>query len=325
VTSHVDFAKLYVEKHMAKFNAFDEHCDASAVLTLLGKVPVFSLAVQSAAGDVRQARNAWAHCVFRDWELLSFQQRFVKMETLVKSLRLPNADEMYLVNELKDWQTKGAILCMNATIDPDLVKTVQKGVNALRNDMDQMAFEEEVNRENVKKVLHDSQLVLEELRERVALVEHEQEVIKQDQSSLYDKVNTTQEQIGDVQRRVTCLEDQQKSNQSQINYEIANCESDIAFFAERCDPATRQWLFEDFDKWFSDPGDSRAYVLLGDPGVGKSVMAGVLAQRSREAGHLGATYFCRHNDSTRNDPRPQEEYVIVGHACITKAKCYIST
>ena len=36
VTSHVDFAKLYVENHMAKFNAFDEHCDASAVLTLLG-------------------------------------------------------------------------------------------------------------------------------------------------------------------------------------------------------------------------------------------------------------------------------------------------
>jgi len=111
---------------------------------------------------------------------------------------------------------------MNATIDPDLVKTVQKGVNALRNDMDQMAFEEEVNRENVKKVLHDSQLVLEELRERVALVEHEQEVIKQDQSSLYDKVNTTQEQIGDVQRRVTCLEDQQKSNQFQINYSKLN-------------------------------------------------------------------------------------------------------
>ena len=37
--------------------------------------------------------------------------------------------------------------------------------------------------------------------------------------------------------------------------------------------------------------------------MGKSVMAGVVAQRSREAGHLGAGYFCRHNDSTRNDPR----------------------
>ena len=109
VTSHVDFAKLYVENHMAKFNAFDEHCDASAVLALLGKVPVFFRAVQSAANDARQTRNAWAHCVFRDWDLLSFQQRFATMETLVKSLGLPSADEMYLVNELKDWETKGKV------------------------------------------------------------------------------------------------------------------------------------------------------------------------------------------------------------------------
>ena len=121
---------------------------------------------------------------------------------------------------------------MNATIDPDLVKTVQQDVNALKNDIDKMAFEEEVNRENVKKALHDYQLVLEELRERVATVEHEQEVIRQeqevirqDQSSLCGKVNTAQDQITelkseqeDVQRRVTYLEDQQKSNQPQINY-----------------------------------------------------------------------------------------------------------
>ena len=32
-------------------------------------------------------------------------------------------------------------------------------------------------------------------------------------------------------------------------------------------------------------------------------MAGVLAQRTGKAGHLGAAYFCRHNDATRNDPR----------------------
>ena len=112
VTSHVDFAKLYVENHMAKFNAFDEHCDASAVLALLVKVPVFSLAVQSAAGDVRQARNAWAHCAFSHWDPFSFQLRFAEMEKLVKSLGLPSADEMYLVNELKDWETKGTFNCL---------------------------------------------------------------------------------------------------------------------------------------------------------------------------------------------------------------------
>ena len=85
--------------------------------------------------------------------------------------------------------------------------------------------------------------------------------------------------------------------------EIANCEADIAFFSGRHHKDTRQWLFDDFDKWFSDPGDSRAYVLLGDAGVGKSVIAGALAQRMKKAGRLGAAYFCRHYDSTRNDPR----------------------
>ena len=83
--------------------------------------------------------------------------------------------------------------------------------------------------------------------------------------------------------------------------EISNCEADISFFVGRHHADTGQWLFDNFLNWFSDPGDSRAYVLLGDAGVGKSVMAGVLAQRTRKAGHLGAAYFCCH--ITRKDPR----------------------
>ena len=84
--------------------------------------------------------------------------------------------------------------------------------------------------------------------------------------------------------------------------EFADWESDISFFAARCHENTRQWLFEDFEKWFSDPGDSRAYVLLGDPGVGKSVIAGALAKHKRDAGCLAAAYFCRHEDRRRNHP-----------------------
>ena len=107
VTSHVHFAKMYVENFMAKFNAFDEHCDASAVLNLLGKVPVFSAAVQSAAGDVRQARNAWAHCAFNDWDPVKFGQTFHVMEQLVIALGLPASDETRLLADLKEWETKG--------------------------------------------------------------------------------------------------------------------------------------------------------------------------------------------------------------------------
>ena len=95
---------------MAKFTAFDEHCDASAVLTLVGNVPVFSSSVQSAFYDVRQARNDWAHCEFSDWDPVNYQQRFNKMETLVKALGLPPADKRNLLGELKDWESKGTSL-----------------------------------------------------------------------------------------------------------------------------------------------------------------------------------------------------------------------
>ena len=105
--SHVDFAKLYVENHMAKFNAFDECCDASAVLTLLGRVPVFSFDVQSAAGAVREARNAWAHCIFREWDPVNYKQSFAAMEQLVKKLGLPGSSRKDLLAELKDWEEKG--------------------------------------------------------------------------------------------------------------------------------------------------------------------------------------------------------------------------
>ena len=107
VTSHIDFAKLYVENHMAKFNAFDEHCEASALLALLGKVPVFSAIVQKAADNVRQARNSWVHCEFGKWDQVAFQQGLDKMKELVKELDLAIADKDALLKELEDWEKKG--------------------------------------------------------------------------------------------------------------------------------------------------------------------------------------------------------------------------
>ena len=110
VMSHVDYAKLYLESYMAKFTVFDEHCDASAVLILLGRVLVFSPAVQSAAHDVRQDRNAWAHCAFQDWDPATFQQCFQDMEKLVKALGLPAVGERKLLTDLNIWETTGTQL-----------------------------------------------------------------------------------------------------------------------------------------------------------------------------------------------------------------------
>ena len=105
VKSHVDFARLYVRNQMAHFTAFDDQCDASVVLTLLGRVPVFSATVQTAAVDVRQARNDWAHCDFTKWDQTSFLRSLTDMKQLVRSMFLPN--EKKILEELEDWETKG--------------------------------------------------------------------------------------------------------------------------------------------------------------------------------------------------------------------------
>ena len=112
VTNHVDFAKLYLQPFMAKFNAFDDRCDGSAVLLLLGDVPAFSSAVQSSAKTVREhVRNEWAHCNFTEWDAAKFQSCFHEMQALVQSLCLPAADEANVLAELSDWETKGGYSC----------------------------------------------------------------------------------------------------------------------------------------------------------------------------------------------------------------------
>ena len=110
VTSHVDFAKLYLDNHMAQFKTFDEDCNASAVLNLLGKIPVFSADVQQAADVVRQARNSWAHPTFTDWDEDNFEQKFIDMENFTKKLGLTPVDMNEVLKNLNDWRTKGTNL-----------------------------------------------------------------------------------------------------------------------------------------------------------------------------------------------------------------------
>jgi hypothetical protein len=110
ITSHVDFAKLFLHNYMAKFNAFNETCDASAVLLLLGRTPVFHAALQTAANTVREGRNAWGHCNITEWNEASFTKRFDEMKQLVTGVGLSSADESKILADLKDWEDKGTCL-----------------------------------------------------------------------------------------------------------------------------------------------------------------------------------------------------------------------
>ena len=107
---------------------------------------------------------------------------------------------------------------MNATVDPDLLRLVQHHVIALSNDVEALAFEVKEDRHRVLKALREIFTKLEKLEKRVTSVECEQEVIKENQSSLSNKVDALhtslkgiESQQEDVQRRVAHVEDQLSS------------------------------------------------------------------------------------------------------------------
>ena len=102
VQSHMDFARLYVEKHMAKFTAFNDHRDASAVLSL----------------QALQVMSEWKGMIGRTVSSVNgIQPNFRKVSLRWNNWSrtwhcMPSVNERELLEELKDWETKGNLFIM---------------------------------------------------------------------------------------------------------------------------------------------------------------------------------------------------------------------
>jgi hypothetical protein len=57
--------------------------------------------------------------------------------------------------------------------------------------------------------------------------------------------------------------------------------TDTNFIAGRTEHFTgRDWVFQSIDRWLADPAGSRAFLLVGDPGAGKSAILARLVRFS---------------------------------------------
>src|SRR5215211_4230227 len=81
------------------------------------------------------------------------------------------------------------------------------------------------------------------------------------------------------------------------------------YVADHTDEFTgREWVFNAVDDWLAQSGESRFFVLIGEPGSGKTALAGRLNQFSRNEIHLpqgltnltpnflSAVHFCSARD-----------------------------
>ena len=112
ICNAVELAKLYLPKHLACFSAFDDSLDLTAMLNILGyspsSGPIFPMKAE--ADDVRKnVRNKWGHCNLKEWDQGFYDDCFKKLGALVTSLKLANADEKKILDQLKEWKTKGKI------------------------------------------------------------------------------------------------------------------------------------------------------------------------------------------------------------------------
>ena len=108
----------------------------------------------------------------------------------------------------------GTILCMNATLDPDLFKLVQQHVRDLMTDVEKLTFEVQDDRERFSLTLADVLSNLEEMETRLDRMQLAQEATKRDLSQKIER----------VEQRVSLLENQGKEseNKRKSGHELAN-------------------------------------------------------------------------------------------------------
>ena len=122
-------------------------------------------------------------------------------------------------------------------------------------------------------------LLLQWKREEEQLVA-DMSVVKKDVKAMKEVIIQERQALeGDILRKLAKINFQQEQD----------------FQAKKCQPRTREWLFEDVENWFRDEeSESRVMIILANAGMGKTVAAATVCQRMQTSGNLGGVHFCKH-------------------------------
>ena len=107
---------------------------------------------------------------------------------------------------------------MNVSMDPTLLQMVQQDVNKLIADFDKMVFEVECDRETVKNALRDFAADVKKLKNRLLVVEKDNQEFKRSILSLQTKQIVADDRMETVEQRVTQVEEQFQSSVPKISF-----------------------------------------------------------------------------------------------------------
>ncbi|KAJ3082717.1 hypothetical protein HK102_001496 [Quaeritorhiza haematococci] len=99
---------------------------------------------------------------------------------------------------------------------------------------------------------------------------------------------------------LTAIEEQQiRQWLSPLGEEMSK---EVQATAKRRLPGTRSWLLKQILEWCESDSRERLMWLQGQAGMGKTVMAGFIAEELQKRHLLGGAYFFKHNSNKRSNP-----------------------
>ena len=101
-------------------------------------------------------------------------------------------------------------------------------------------------------------------------------------------------------------EGQKRSRSNDALQKLFKCDfiGEIKFLSARYQEGTREWVFREVEHWLNDKkSESRAMVITGNAGMGKSVISAAICNRMQEAEALAGCHFFQHNNLRYRCPK----------------------
>jgi len=160
------------------------------------------------------------------------------METLIRSLGLPKADEDKELDDLRDWETKGMILCMGCPVDKDLMNLVSAEVTTLNQDLEAIKKSSADEAKKISTAFQDVGDEISKFDKRITDIESRMEAERKEQLEKNEVLSST---IGDISNSLTNIEKRQDTNEGNIarlDERQSDLETDVTSLKEGQDNLT---------------------------------------------------------------------------------------
>ena len=282
---------------------------------------------------VRWYRNDVIHNLASGVDDVTFQTYWTDVSSALKDLGIPGAqvdalkesplDEKKFMDVLLEWKTeekqvKDQLGCVDRKVGEALGEV--KGIKQVISEGQEAV--KEVMEEVIEEVQGLAQKVEEKSRFGQQLLQRQSEDVQKQFQVTLDEVRSMKEDMNEGHKTVKeamkgmpasteHMSEEVQHHSQKVDNKSTGCEGqshevlkklakinfkgEMNSQAKKCHPGTREWLFSEVEGWLRDEeSDSRVMIILGDAGMGKTVIAATVCQRMEMSGNLAGMHFCKY-------------------------------